>query len=84
METGYLLKTSGDKIASDNFPIVSLSVATTSFSYYNELLAVCCRRRGWGWWQCGWRMLMSPFIRLSATDPPVSHKRALTDEDIPL
>jgi len=53
METGYRLKTSGDKIASVNFPIVSLSVAATGFCCYNVLLAVCCRRRGWGWWQCG-------------------------------
>jgi len=46
METGYRLKTSGDKSASASFPMVSLSVAATGFGCCNVLLAVCCCRRG--------------------------------------
>ena len=46
METGYRLKTSGDKTASATFPMVSLSVVTTGWSL--QCVPSCPLSSEWG------------------------------------
>ena len=70
METGYRLKTSGDKIAPAILPMVSLSMAATG----PLQCAPSCSRRSSAWmkWLAVWLASVDvtfPGYRLSATDP---------------